>query len=130
MVNTRRIASAVQAGLMLGVCFFSLASSARALSTSDKPAAILVWPKIVVDTSARLAGNCDANSGLDTDKPCNSSSQCLAGAGTCLKTASDSIIQIGNTDSSLLKQAHCFYVNANGHCSEIAAEPGDRKSVV
>ena len=95
MVNTRRIASAVQAGLTLGACLLGLVSSARALSTSDKPAAILVWPKIVVDTSARLQG-----------------------------TPSDTIIEIGNTDSSLLKQAHCFYINANSHCSETAAEPG------
>ena len=95
MVNTRRIASAVQAGLTLGACLLGLVSSARALSTSDKPAAILVWPKIVVDTGARLQA-----------------------------TPSDTIIEIGNTDSSLLKQAHCFYINANSHCSETAAEPG------
>jgi hypothetical protein len=42
----------------------------------------------------------------------------------CLPTPTDTIIQIANTDSSLLKQAHCFYVNANGHCGETAAEPG------
>jgi hypothetical protein len=94
MVNTRRIASAVQAGLTLGVCLFGLAASARALSTSDKPAAILVWPKIVVDTSAVLLGRCDAASGADTNHPCSKDSQCLAGAGMCLPTPTDTIIQI------------------------------------
>lgn len=95
MVNTRRIASAVQAGLTLGACLLGVVSSARALSTSDKPAAILVWPKIVVDTSAVLQ-----------DEP------------------TDTIIELGNVDSSNLKQAHCFYINANGHCGETALQPG------
>jgi hypothetical protein len=95
MVNTRRIATAVRAGLTLGVCLLGLVPSVRALSTSDKPAAVLVWPKIVVDTSARLQSQ-----------------------------PTDTVIQLANTDSSLLKQAHCFYVNANSHCSETAAEPG------
>ena len=96
MVNARRIVSAAKAGLTLGVCLLGLASSTRAISTSDKPAAILVWPKIVVDTSA-----------LIETRP------------------TDTIIQLGNAlHNAGLKQAHCFYVNANSHCSETAAEPG------
>jgi hypothetical protein len=95
MVNTQRIASAVKAGLTLGACLLGFVSSARALSTSDRPAAILVWPKIIVDTSAQIQ-----------TRP------------------TDTIIELGNVDSKALKQAHCFYVNANSHCSELAAEPG------
>jgi hypothetical protein len=95
MVNARRIVSAAKAGLTLGVCLLGLASTTRALSTSDKPAAILVWPKIVVDTSPLTGG------------------------------PTDTIIQLGNAlHNAGLKQAHCFYVNANSHCSETAAQPG------
>lgn len=96
MVNARWIAPALKAGLTLGVCLVGLASSARAISTSDKPASILVWPKIVVDTSAQIESG-----------------------------STDTIIQLGNVlHTSGLKQAHCFYVNANSHCGETAAEPG------
>jgi len=96
MVNARRIVSVAKAGLTLGVCLLGLASSTRALSTSDKPAAILVWPKIVVDTNALIEPR-----------------------------TTDTIIQLGNAlHNAGLKQAHCFYVNANSHCSETAAEPG------
>jgi hypothetical protein len=96
MVNARRIVSAAKAGLTLGVCLLGLASSTRALSTSDKPAAILVWPKIVVDTSALIETR-----------------------------STDTIIQLGNVlHNAGLKQAHCFYVNANSHCSETAVQPG------
>lgn len=96
MVNARRIVSAAKAGLTLGVCLLGLASSTRAISTSDKPAAILVWPKIVVDTSALIETR-----------------------------STDTIIQLGNAlHNAGLKQAHCFYVNANSHCSETAAQPG------
>ena len=95
MVNTRRLASAAAAGITLGICVLGLVSSARGVTTSDRPAAILVWPKIVVDTSATLEGR---------------------------KT--DTILQLANTSSKDPKRAHCFYVNANSHCAETAAEPG------
>jgi hypothetical protein len=96
MVNTRRIASALQAGLALGVCLLGITSSASATSTSDKPAAILIWPKIVVDTAPIGDG----------------------------KLPTDTVIEIANTDSSEQKQAHCFYINANGHCNAVSDQPG------
>jgi hypothetical protein len=77
MVNTRRIASAVRAGLTLGACLLGVVSSARALSTSDKPASILVWPKIIVDTSGVIPGG----------RP------------------TDTIIELGNVDSAALTAA-------------------------
>ena len=96
MVNAPRIVSAAKAGITLGICLLGLASPTRAISTSDKPAAILVWPKIVVDTSALIESR-----------------------------STDTIIQLGNAlHNAGLKQAHCFYVDANSHCSETAAQPG------
>lgn len=67
-----------------------LTSSARALTTDDKPAALLVWPKIIVDTS-----------GVFT---------------TPSGTLTDTLIQLTNTGSKA-QLAHCFYVNANSHCA-------------
>jgi hypothetical protein len=96
MVKTRWLASAARAGLALGIGVLGLASSAGGITTSDKPAAIVVWPKIVVDTSATLD----------------------------LRRKTDTIIQLANTSSSGQRRAHCFYVNANSHCAETAAAPG------
>lgn len=47
-MKTRRVARAARAGVMIGACLLGLASGARALTTSDNPASILIWPKIVV----------------------------------------------------------------------------------
>lgn len=89
MVKMTRVASAaVVAGLAVGGCLLGLARVAQAISTSDKPATIVVWPKIVVDTSGRFG------------------------------PPTDTIIQLSSTARSNLKQAHCFYVNANSHCSD------------
>jgi hypothetical protein len=76
---------------------------ARADVTSDQAAAILVFPKLVVDTS------------------------------TPPKTARgrvDTLIRISNTSSQPIT-IKCFYVNANGHCSNSPATicyPNDRSS--
>jgi hypothetical protein len=89
MVKRARVAFiAALVGLAAGVGLFGAVPSARAVSTSDKPAAILVWPKIVVDTLGRFNG------------------------GVPIET----LVQISNTNTSQLKQAYCFYVNANSHC--------------
>jgi len=49
MVKTRLVASAARAGLTLGACLVGLVSVASAMTTSDRPASILMWPKIVVN---------------------------------------------------------------------------------
>jgi hypothetical protein len=70
------------------------AASAGATTFSDRGAAILVWPKIVVD---------DAN-GVDT------------------------LLQLSNTDRVSRAAAHCFYVNANYHCTntgDVCIPPGN-----
>jgi hypothetical protein len=72
------------------------AGAARADISSTNPAAIVVFPKLVVDTS----------SGTDT------------------------VIQLTNTAPHPVN-ARCFYVNANGHCSNaptVACDPGGPSS--
>ncbi len=71
-----------------------LAHSASALSTSDRPASIIVWPKIIVDTSAAVY----------TTEP------------------TDTLLELTNQATSTAKQAHCFYINANSHCSNNPAQ--------
>jgi len=89
MVKTARAASmAALVGLVAGAALFGVVSSARAVSTSDKPAAILVWPKIVVDTLGQF------NDGAPQE----------------------TLIQLSNTATANRKMAYCFYVNANNHC--------------
>ena len=56
---------------------------ARADITSDKPAALLVYPKVVVDT----------DNGKDT------------------------VIRLANTNKTNALGVHCFYLDANSHCS-------------
>jgi hypothetical protein len=103
MQKTRRVASAV-AGCALALGVLGAVSAAHAaqpkLPTSDKPAAILVWPKIVVDTSDQLAtsnGPTDTLIQLSSAVPISAVHNASVGFG--------------------VKQAHCFYVNATGHCS-------------
>ncbi len=91
MVKTTRVALMTLVGLALGSCPFAVLSPARAFTTSDQPAAILVWPKIVVDTSGRFS----------TAIP---------------PTITDTVIQLSNTDQAGPKGAHCFYINGNSHC--------------
>jgi hypothetical protein len=58
-------------------------AQARADVASDRPAAIVVYPKIVVDTA----------NGVDT------------------------VIRLTNTNLSNLIDVHCFYIDANSHCT-------------
>lgn len=65
------------------------AGAARADISSTNPAAIVVYPKILVDTTS------------DVDE----------------SEWTDTIIQLTNTASNPVN-VRCFYVNANGHCSQ------------
>src|SRR5215470_8369968 len=90
MVKGSRVASvAALVGLAVGACLLGSTPSARALSTADKPAAILVWPKVLVDTTGRFTDG----------------------------APEDTVIQLSNT-SGVQKLAHCFYINANSHCAD------------
>jgi hypothetical protein len=83
MVKMTRVASvATLAGLALGIWMFAAQAPAEAKTTSDQAAAILYWPKIVVDSSNNT----------------------------------DTLIRLSNT-TGLQKQAHCYYIDANSHCS-------------
>src|SRR5262245_26980683 len=74
----------------LAVCAAAPASA----TTSDDPASILVYPKIVVDTSGQWGPRTD----------------------TLLTLTS-------NPTETQPKEAHCFYVNATGSCADNANEP-------
>jgi hypothetical protein len=65
------------------------AHGARADVASDQPAAILVFPKIVVDTST------------PPQTP---------------RGRVDTLVRISNTSTTRAVSAHCFWVNVNGHC--------------
>ena len=80
----------ILAGLVLGAGFLA-AGSASADVTSDRPAAILVWPKLLFSSP---------------------SDNVLSPAGTTV----DTTIQVTNT-SDQEARLRCFYVNANAHCS-------------
>ena len=100
MQKTRRVASAV-VGCGLALCVLSGVAAAQQpqLPASDKPAAILVWPKIVVDTSDVLFSS--------------------VGSTDTLIQLSSAVATKGSKGLDLpgVKQAHCFYVDAIGHCS-------------
>jgi hypothetical protein len=90
MGNMRR---ATLTGLIVGALVSLGAGSAvRADVASDKPGAILIWPKIVVDTNAELVG---AN--VDTE------------------------IQVTNTSNSVIA-ARCFIVDATSHCTNAPSQ--------
>src|SRR5437762_7543579 len=61
---------------------------ARADIASDKPAAIVVYPKVVVDSAA----------------------------------GADTVIRLSNTNRTAAVFAHCFYLDANSHCSGGSSE--------
>jgi hypothetical protein len=105
MVKTTRVAAvATLAGLALGLCLLAAPSPAQGRTTSDQPAAILYWPKIVVDSGGIFT------SGIATDTLVRLSNICDPGVegNPCYQ---------GGTGLYGMKQAHCFYVDANSHCS-------------
>ncbi len=114
MVKMARLGSAViLLGLGLGVWLLAGIPSARALTTSDRPAAILVWPKIVVDSTTdtliqisntsrtdRKQAHCfliNANSHCaDTGNVCSTALDCPSGAGyaSCVPSCSETDFDI------------------------------------
>lgn len=114
---------------LAGVAGFLLAagpSQARVLSitpgnldpgvTTTTSAGLVVWPKIKVSAECSGGDNdgqmCTCSGPIASDGTCASSG---CPAGSC-RVVSDTIVQLTNT-SPFLTKAHCFYVNANGHCS-------------
>jgi hypothetical protein len=106
MVKTTRVAwVGTLAGLVLGLCLFGTLSPAQARTTSDQPAAILYWPKIVVDTAGQYTG------GVPTDTLIRLSNTCAPGI------SGNPCANLPTTGLNGMKQAHCFYIDANSHCS-------------
>src|SRR5262249_20932674 len=104
MQKTRRVASAVLGcGLALGMLSGVAIAQQPLLPTSDKPAAILVWPRLVVDTGDVLASS-------------NGSTDTLIQLSSAVPTRGSKGLDLAG-----VKQAHCFYVDAIGHCSN---DPG------
>jgi hypothetical protein len=84
--------AAARMGVGAGVALVAMAGIANARSTTNRPASIVVWPKIVVDTSARW-----------------------------LVAPTDTRLMLSSTNARGIQQAHCFYINATGHCSNNGA---------
>lgn len=61
--------------------------AAQAQTSSDESAAIIIWPKVVYDSTGALFGS-----------------------------PTDTLINLSSNADSSLKQAHCFLVNATAHC--------------
>lgn len=74
--------------LGLAGLILGFATASNAVTTSDRSSGILVWPKVLVDTNGTLTG-----------------------------VPTDTTITLSNNSSTNLKQAHCFYINATGHCA-------------
>jgi hypothetical protein len=86
-----RAGLAASLGLVLAA---ALPQAAQAqVVASDAPAAILVYPKVIVDTSGLLGG----------------------------LVSYDTILELSNTHELDLVSVHCFYVNALGTCSQSEA---------
>jgi len=118
MFNTKRL------GRVGAVAAFAIASAIGAQSwattVTDRGAAIVVWPKVVVDgdedTLLQLgnisAGTCSG--GVRNGEACTNVNDCPGGSGC--------------TQVSNVVAAHCFYVNANRHCDntgEVCDEGSD-----
>jgi len=80
-VMRRRALCALMIAIVAG------AGAARADVTSDQAAAILVFPKILVDTSMQTP-----------------------------RGRVDTLVRITNASTTQAVSAHCFWVNTNGHC--------------
>ncbi|GIW44504.1 MAG: hypothetical protein KatS3mg077_1786 [Candidatus Binatia bacterium] len=87
MMSMIKAASRWSVGVVAGLGLLA-AGGAEARSTTNRPASIVVWPKIVVDSSGNWFG-----------------------------VPTDTKLMLSSTNASGIKQAHCFYINATGHCS-------------
>ncbi len=110
-----RVLTATAAALV-GVYMIGGAAPASALSTSDRAASILVWPKVVADPAGQF-GVCNTPLG----KPCSGATAAVdcGPANTCITERTDTFVSIDNTTTGSLaatKLAHCYLINANSHC--------------
>jgi len=93
----RRISTCIT--LLACVCVLWGGSIVQAQVVADQPAAILMFPKILVDTSAGQSERVDT------------------------------LIRISNVSNDRPITLHCFYVNTNGHCRSQSARICDPYTV-
>jgi len=103
-------------GITVAVTAFAFACSlaampAKADTTSDRAAALLVWPKIVANAAGVCVNPADPN---QNGQACNRV-PCDSPMAYCKR--SDTMVQVANLNSTQIVGAHCFYINANSHCS-------------
>ncbi|MFN8642212.1 MAG: hypothetical protein U0802_11330 [Candidatus Binatia bacterium] len=102
--------------------------------TTNDPAGIVLYPKLKVDpNSCQGRGDTAQKFCTLTDTACTTDADCRPHCvgGTCnfggppascttdddcLGTGFDTVVQLTNT-AEFLTKVHCFYTNANGHCS-------------
>jgi hypothetical protein len=95
--------------------------------TTVDPAAIVILPKVKVDTDIcqrdgndDTVGVCSVTRGTCTFAPGATPTAMQANDEACANAGIDTVIQLTNT-SQFLTRVKCFYVNANGHCSNSEA---------
>jgi len=109
MLTIKRVGITVAVTAFAFVCSFA-AMPAKADTTSDRAAALLVWPKIVADS----VGVCVDEYSDDNGRACNLVA-CDGDGAYCKRT--DTLIQVANLNPDEVVGAHCFYINSNSHCS-------------
>ena len=108
--------------ILCGTASARLVNDPPTASTVD-PAAIVILPKVRVDTdicqrdgNSDAVGVCSVTGGLCPFNNSGTPEAHTANDGACDDAGIDTIIQLTNT-SEFLTRVKCFYVNANGHCS-------------
>jgi len=97
------LASAAMVVLMFGTANARLLEDDRPSVTTNNAAGVVYYPKLRVDDDECVVDTCRVSG-----EPCSADADCEGGL--------DTIVQLTNT-SEFLTRVHCFYVNANGHCS-------------
>lgn len=104
MVTIRRIGQmGIATALAVGML---VVPKANAFTSVDRPSAIVVFAKIVSDTVGTCVGGLNAGAACPTG---------TCDGGVCRRR--DTVIELSNQNMQDLVAAHCFYVNANSHCS-------------
>jgi hypothetical protein len=111
MLTIKRVGLTGTVAALALVCAIASAPAAKATTTSDDAAAILVWPKIVADDVGVCVSSNPAENGLSCDDVA-----CTSPLGAYCKVK-DTLIQMANLNPAQQAAAHCFYINANSHCT-------------
>jgi hypothetical protein len=111
MLTIKRVGFTGTVAALALVCAIASAPVANATTTSDDAAAILVWPKIVADD----VGVCVSSNPEESGRSCGDV-ECVSPLGAYCKVK-DTLVQMANLNPAQQAAAHCFYINANSHCT-------------